>query len=126
MKYKIEKDLDTLLFEIKNSKKYEEIKLAFDNEYFQALLLQLTKDELITDSTTAQEIKGGGKIITVKGLIFEGYVQQKKDVERVRKRNILNIWAVTFGGGGALIAGLYSLGLIATKIFSFFCRCHCR
>ena len=61
---------------------------------------------------------------TVKGLIFEGYVQKKKDTERIRKRDNLNIWAVTLGGAGALIAGLYALFQIATKIFYLFCNCH--
>jgi hypothetical protein len=114
----IEETLDMLLKRVRIKDLHFPISSA-DNltqyltlERYHTCLEKLRKDEFIAPDRTEPHKWA----ITVEGLLFEGYVQQKIDITRKRKVESLNIMAVTLGGIGAAISGLYLLGLAFYKL----------
>jgi len=112
----IEEMMDMLLKAIRIKHLHFPIHQSGDPEYisifmYNEIIEKLKKDNYIRDNmvSAATGYQSHGYVITVEGLLFEGYVNQKTRLRRDKYLQTLALWVTAVGTG---IAGLYATGKI--------------
>lgn len=113
-------DLDILLsYHVKHKKfSFEEVinEHRWSIEYFGALIHQLEEDGFIKTSI----IESSVKTVTIKGLIFEGYVNNSKSESMRFLLLQVSTWMTAVGTG---LAGVYGLFEMVKWAYHHFCGC---
>jgi hypothetical protein len=112
-----EEQLDYILECVRNNKLPEIFNFDFGEDEvnrFESFLNYLDEEKLIKRKFIKPDLWKQEYVITPKGLIFEGYVNQKNRLQREKLLQSLPIWVTAIGTG---LSGLYVLG----KLFLWLC-----